>query len=141
TVTVECRKYNRVFVTSATYTGNLGGLAGADAKCQELADAANLGGTYRAWLSVSGTPANSRLTHSTLPYGLVDGTLIANDWDHLVSNAMDLAAPITMTETGETKTTDPFSCAWTGSYDGGFAFGQDCNKWTSEAANETGTAG
>lgn len=96
TVTVECKKYNRVFVTSEAYNGNLGGVTGADAKCQALADAANLGGTYRAWLSASGQAANSRLIHSIHPYGLVDGTLIANDWDHLVSQDLDLAAPISL---------------------------------------------
>src|SRR5207248_2675590 len=41
----------RVFVTSVMYDGNLGGLAGADAKCQARATAASLSGTYKAWLS------------------------------------------------------------------------------------------
>lgn len=40
-----------VFVTSQTYTGNLGGLAGADAQCNLLAKAAGLEGSYLAWLS------------------------------------------------------------------------------------------
>ena len=33
---------NIVFVTSTTYDGNLGGLAGADQKCQDCAEAAGL---------------------------------------------------------------------------------------------------
>src|ERR1051325_3061527 len=37
----------KVFISSGTYTGNLGGLAGADATCQGLADAVALGGTYK----------------------------------------------------------------------------------------------
>src|SRR5262245_3061033 len=44
----------RVFVTSAIYPGNIGGLMGADAKCQTSADAAMLGGSWRAWLSQDG---------------------------------------------------------------------------------------
>jgi len=42
------------FVTSATSTtGNLGGLRGADALCQNLANAAGVGSkTWRAYLSV-----------------------------------------------------------------------------------------
>ncbi len=41
--------YPRIFITSGTYDGNLGGAAGADAKCQ--ADAAYPGtGTYKAML-------------------------------------------------------------------------------------------
>jgi hypothetical protein len=75
----------RVFVSSETYTGDLGGLDGADAKCQALADAAHLGGTFKAWLSTSTVDAADRLTHSTRPYTLVDGTLIANDWTDLTT--------------------------------------------------------
>ncbi|MCA9677206.1 MAG: hypothetical protein H6709_07835 [Kofleriaceae bacterium] len=52
---------NIVFVTSTTPTGDVGGLAGADAICQDLARAAGIAGTFRAWLSTSGTPAISRL--------------------------------------------------------------------------------
>jgi cysteine-rich repeat protein len=40
-----------VFVTSKVYNGNLMGLSGADAKCQERADTAMLGGQFKAWLS------------------------------------------------------------------------------------------
>lgn len=43
----------RVFVTSATYDGNLGGLEGADAKCALAAESANLGGRWKALLSSS----------------------------------------------------------------------------------------
>jgi hypothetical protein len=49
------------FVTSATsVSGNLGGLAGADATCQRLASAAGHGTrTWRAYLSVERDPANN----------------------------------------------------------------------------------
>jgi len=49
------------FVTSATSsTGNLGGLAGADARCQSLAAAAGHGArTWRAYLSVERDAANN----------------------------------------------------------------------------------
>ena len=62
----------RVFVTSTTYKGNLGGLAGADAKCQTRANAASLGGTWKAWLSDSTTSAASRLTQSVSGYILLN---------------------------------------------------------------------
>ena len=38
----------RAFVTSTNYNGNLGGLAGANAKCQERATAAGLTGQWKA---------------------------------------------------------------------------------------------
>src|SRR5262245_41660475 len=66
----------RMFVTSTTYQGgNLGGLAGADAKCADRAAAAGLTGAYKAWLSDSHKSAASRLTHSVGSYSLIDGTV------------------------------------------------------------------
>ena len=51
-----------MFVSSAVYVpGQLGGIAGADAKCQGLAVSARLPGTYKAWLSSKGTDARSRV--------------------------------------------------------------------------------
>ena len=55
--------YQKVFVTSTTYTGNLGGLSGADSKCQARATAANLSGVWKAWLSTGDLAASSRITH------------------------------------------------------------------------------
>lgn len=54
---------NIAFVTSSTYTVNeLGGLAGADERCQALANAAGLApNTYVAWLSSVAEPAVVRL--------------------------------------------------------------------------------
>ena len=47
----------RFFVTSTTHSGNLGGLAGADAECQRLAAAVGAGNrTWRAYLSTHSTP-------------------------------------------------------------------------------------
>ncbi len=40
-----------VFVSSATFTGGLGGVPAADQTCSDLAVAAGLVGFYRAWLS------------------------------------------------------------------------------------------
>src|SRR3989344_7858176 len=48
-----CTKY--VFLTSTIYDGNLGGISGADAKCQARANTFNLGGTWKAWISDSNT--------------------------------------------------------------------------------------
>ena len=48
---------NRVFMTADASTGDLGGLVGADARCQAAADAAALGGDFIALLwSTTGDP-------------------------------------------------------------------------------------
>lgn len=58
----EAPKPNIAFVTSTTYNGDLGGLAGADQKCQALAEAAGLpANVYKAWLSTSNENAKDRL--------------------------------------------------------------------------------
>ncbi len=51
----------RVFVTAADYDGNLGGLEGADKKCQQAADKAGYAGAYYAFLGDDKTSAQERL--------------------------------------------------------------------------------
>ncbi len=68
-----------VFVTRATYTGSLGGAAGANSKCQDSARTANLYGKFSAW--ISGDPGtrpvfrapNTYFTNGT--YVLPSGTI------------------------------------------------------------------
>jgi len=86
------------FVSSSTQAGNLGGLAGGDAICQGLADAASLGGTYKAWLSDSTASPATRFVPWNVSYERVDGVRIADNWADLTDGT--LAAPISVTETG-----------------------------------------
>ena len=44
----------RVFITEGNYTGNLGGLEGADAKCQQEAESQGFKGKWRAFLGGDG---------------------------------------------------------------------------------------
>lgn len=92
-----------VFVTSTTTTGNLSGLAGADAVCQGLAAEAGIAGTFKAWISgreQSNQDAAGRLTHAAVPYTLVDGTVVADNWADLTDGTLDHA--LNLTETGGT---------------------------------------
>lgn len=107
----------RVFLTSTTYHGDgysagFGGLSGADAKCQERANTANLGGNWKAWLSDSSVSASSRMTHSSVPYKLLNGTVIADSWSDLTSLKPDgsfLKHAIDVTELG----TNYYPLVWT----------------------------
>jgi hypothetical protein len=56
----DCVLPNRMFVTSRTYTSDLGGLTGADQKCADQARLAGLAGTFIAFLSTSAMPAMGR---------------------------------------------------------------------------------
>ncbi|MCE9577268.1 MAG: hypothetical protein K8W52_29235 [Deltaproteobacteria bacterium] len=76
---------NLVFVTSTRHDGDLGGLAGADAICNARAHAANLPGTYRAWLSTATASALSRLG-SASGWVRPDGKLVARTRDDLAGD-------------------------------------------------------
>src|SRR5258705_12768584 len=75
------------FVTSATsVTGNLGGLAGADATCQRLAQAVGQGArTWRAYLSVerdvtnANQPTHARDRIGSGPWRNVNGVIVADN--------------------------------------------------------------
>lgn len=137
----------RIFVSSSGYTGNLGGLAGADAKCANLAASAGLVGTFKAWLSDAATSAASRLTHSTGPYTLIDGTLVAKDWVQLTSASATspLLHAVDMTETGgkpviwdgaKCNSNPAYRPAWTGTKpDGSSEPFYNCDGWTTTTGN------
>jgi hypothetical protein len=121
----------RVFVTSTAQQGNLGGLGGADAICQNLATVAGLPGTYLAWLSdATQSPATRFPTQSTGTYQLVNGTTIANSWTDLTDGA--LAAPINVTEAGLPQGGLP---VYTSTKTNGTVKDptQVCNGWTSNS--------
>lgn len=124
-----------VFVTSEAYTGNLGGMRGADRKCQDAADAAGSivpPGTYRAWISDGGESPGTRFTRASAPYVSADGeTIIAEDYEDLVDGS--IATPIRLTELGgEVADNDPSRTVWTGVGTDGLATGKDrhCSGWT-----------
>ncbi len=121
----ECK---RVFVTSGAYNGNLGGLAGADTICQQLATNAHRSGTWKAWLSDDTYAAKDRLTQSILPYAKFNNEIIANNWNDLV-DGMGLSSAIDKTETGNSA--GGTYGVWTGTnWDGG-SLSPNCLAWTS----------
>ena len=76
--------------------GNLGGLRGADAHCQQLAAAVGAGDrTWRAYLSTQARPGqpaiNARDRIGTGPWYNVRGEMIARDLAHLHGDTLELA--------------------------------------------------
>lgn len=116
----------RVFASSSLRTGNLGGLAGADALCNQLATAKGFSGTFVAWLSVSGTTAATRITGNG-PWQRVDGTVVAQTKAELTSGT--LRARIDRDENGTTLPGDE-DRVWTATSANGSYAGGDCNGWT-----------
>ncbi len=128
----------RVFVTSGTYNGNLGGLSGADAKCQTAASGASLGGvSWKAWLSDNSTAASSRIYQSGGPYALLNGTWIANSWSDLIDG--NIATNIGINQSGGST----FNSVWTNTAaDGSIQeVGGTCNNWTNASSGFHGQVG
>src|SRR5947207_11439955 len=132
----------RFFVTSAGSGkgGDLGGLTGADARCQSLAAAVGAGArTWHAYLSTqTGAPAvnaRDRIGHG--PWYNAKGTLIARDLDELHGTNM-LTKQTALTEKGAMVNgrgdTPNMHDILTGSQPDGTAFaaGDDrtCGNWT-----------
>jgi uncharacterized protein YdbL (DUF1318 family) len=65
----------RMFTTSTTYDGNLGGKSGADAICAARATAAALGGTWKALLSLQDASDNANWWSGNFP----------SSWDKMVN--------------------------------------------------------
>ncbi|RWO47207.1 MAG: hypothetical protein E5Y65_00815 [Mesorhizobium sp.] len=90
------------FVTSvgSGKGADLGGLAGADAHCASLAEAAGVTGkTWHAYLSTSDTDARDRI--GTGPWFNAKGVKIADDVASLHSDANAITKQTALTEKGE----------------------------------------
>lgn len=119
-----------VFVTSAVFGAQLGGVEGADAKCQDAADAAGLDGTFRAWLSTATSSPMANFHQSATPYVRVDGVEIAGDWSDLIDG--DLAAPLEVDEWGNVQNNGECGNVWTNTLRDGKPHDEDgCTGWTS----------
>jgi len=153
--TTPTGKMTSFFVTSATsVTGNLGGLAGADATCQRLAAAAGHAGTaWRAYLSVARDPGNgNQPTHArdrigTGPWFNANRVLVANNLTELHSRTGDAA--LFVDEHGMR-----INGQWIGSpspvehdiltgsnADGTLAAGLTCADWTSDSTGVAAQVG
>ena len=134
---VRCIKNGKtVFVTDGTWTGNLGGHAGADAKCQAEADANGISGTFMAWV---GKPSTRFSILSTTPYYRLDGTKIADSYTDLTSSS-SLTNPISITPSGATISTA--HAVWSGSRSGGTGNESgNCTDWTTNASTKSGMRG
>ena len=136
------------FITSAGpgNGGDLGGLEGADAHCQSLAEAVGAGdGTWRAYLSAQATrnqrAVNARDRIGDGPWANAEGLRIASDVDELHYNNANIRYEFALNERGERVNSgasgdEPsMHDILTGSRLDGTAFPPDedrtCSNWTS----------
>jgi hypothetical protein len=129
-----------IFVTKASFTGNLGGVAGADQKCDTAAKSVSAlsSHTFKAWVSDPSSQARSRLTHSTDGYVLTDGTAVADNFDDLTDNS--IGAAISLDENGQLLAASS-NTVWTGTKADGTSADLNCQSWTSDQLADSGQAG
>jgi hypothetical protein len=128
------------FITSAGPGdgGNLGGLDGADAHCQSLAEAAGAGDkTWRAYLSTSTANARDRIGDG--PWHNAKGELIASNLDELHGDANKIGKETGLTEKSEMvkgrgDTPNQHDILTGSNADGTVAAGMTCEDWTSNAS-------
>lgn len=115
------------------YTGS-DGLEAGDFICQNLADAASLGGTWTAWLSSSSVHAKDRIFDKQ--YNRIDGVKVADDLADLTDNSLDAA--ISVDENGDAFTVIR---VWTGTNTWGLGDGGYCSDWTGGGDGTIGNPG
>ncbi len=112
---------------------NLGGLAGADAHCQQLAEAAGSGKTWAAYLSAEGVNARDRI--GTGPWQNIKGAVIATDVANLHSPDNNITKMTAQTEqgaiiNGRGDNPNRHDILTGSNPDGTYASGQTCGDWT-----------
>lgn len=126
---------------------NLGGIAGADAHCAALAEAAGTSGkTWRAYLSTNGAGGeNARDRIGSGPWYNAKGALVARNVDDLHYSNTGLTKEGSITETGQIVNgrgdTPNQHDILTGSNPDGTASENTCNNWTSNAADGSAMLG
>lgn len=132
------------FVTSTgngANGGNLGGLSGADAKCESLANAAGGGSrTWRAYLSTDNPLVNARDRIGTGPWHNHQGVMVASNLTTLHSG---VAGDLILDELGALVPSDPLDHdILTGSTaDGNLVPGKTCADWTDSTDASGGQVG
>ena len=124
----------RVFVTSTTYSGALGGLDGADMYCQTAATEAGLPGTFQAWLSYGSSNAIDRTADVGPWYSTGDTQVFASKADL----AGDPQTEILDEHGGYPQS---LAGAWTGSDSQGNATADTCEGWTNATGDVSATTG
>jgi hypothetical protein len=137
-----CERF--VFITSAVYGGNLGGIAGANAKCMERA--ASAGATLANRTFVALLSGSAGITGNAIdragngpPFRRVDGVLVS-EGGSLFNDAGTLLAPLNRDEHGVER--DDVS-VWTGTDAFGSVTDQGvhCSDWTSAESSIQGSTG
>ena len=132
------------FVLAEPVSPKFGGVAAADQRCAQQAQAAGLPGTFYAWLGHSGGGPADRFSRASVPYTLPDGTTLAADWNALTREGP--VAAIDMTAAGVRVKAKDDAHVWTGTDEFGDAntfnnASNYCADWTRNVIKDFAVVG
>jgi len=127
----DCLVGKYAFITESRFTGDLGGLNGADEICSHEASLANLPGIYAAWLSTGSNDPANRFSASLHGYLMANGSPLAVSWDDLTDGT--IANTLNINQHGDPINYGP-DCnetrAWSNTSEDGHTEGNsDCEGW------------
>jgi hypothetical protein len=129
--------HNLIFVSSAFYAANLGGLAAYDSACNAAASAAGIndaaGNAFIAGMNDSSTQLSTRLG-SARGWVRIDGQPVADQQAELFATNPVVRYPVVLTELGEPSRTN---AVWTGSP--GVQDATACADWTDASPRQVVT--
>lgn len=119
----------RMFLSSKTFDGNLGGISGADAMCQQLATSSALNGSWIAYLYDSHTKPYERMAEGT--FEDMKGKKLAKSIKEWLDSAKEPKV-----DENEKKVKGKDISSWQGgNFDTPIA--ANCNDWTSNIASNS----
>ncbi|MEM6991143.1 MAG: hypothetical protein AAF721_11615 [Myxococcota bacterium] len=124
---------NVAFVTSTSHNGALGGLAGADEICGDLAADAGLEGEFVAFLGITGAENGRQRLEGSRGWVRTDGRPV------LDLPTDPILYPLRIDEAGNDVGADVE--VWTGDRSNGIVPLETCLEWTSSFAGDDGIAG
>lgn len=129
----------RIFITQKKFRGDLmngGGVTGADAACTAAAQGAQLGGTFKAWISTSTQNAIDRIV-DVGPWQDLSGATLFADREGLKTSPK---VGIRLDERGQFLPSDR---VWTGTQYGGTfdSLNGACKDWTSGSMSDLAKIG
>ncbi len=138
----------RIFITASTYDGNLGGVAGADLKCDADSVRPNDGSTYRALVVDNSGTARRACTSSNctnpaenLNWAFKPSTTYVRAADSttiMTTNAAGIFAFGTLSNSFTSGATVSY---WTGLRNTWESSSNDCSDWTSSSSGQSGRTG
>lgn len=139
----KSRRHSLVFVTDGLWTGDLGGVKGANQKCQSEANAVSdlKDKKFKAWISLNilTAPGNDTFFYrSSRPYATVNGKVIAENYRELTTKNKYRLIDVSPTGYNVVDTT-----AWTNTSVKGIAAtnNNNCRSWTTSSKDAKGEFG